>query len=260
MTDLADFDFLPLDADLDKFGWLPGDAEVSGPDPDEERSLRFNPNHGKDGKFSAGHGGGHPLATGAPLHAAGEVHTPASLAALRADVEAKGLTKGERWTFEADTPRSRREQKALDKTEQAERFLVRKTERPHVTENVEGDRSEHFASGVKVAETYPHPSGKGWVSLEHSNVIGAQPLVLDYKAREKALGSARDYARWRARDSTYSEYATPKDVHKYFAAEHAGTPPGPDSRGVHTTEYRLVVSENAHLPFDARPAETTVKP
>jgi HK97 family phage portal protein len=205
------------------------------------RSLRFNPNHGPDGKFGSTGGGPHKVGK--------EEMTGADLESLKGDVAAKGQAAGQEWDLSWGPPASKTEAKLSAKAEARGRPLVRTTVEPKAAEVKDGDATRHMVGGGVAAETFPAPGGEGWISRRHQTDNSGKHTDYPHENEKQALSDSRDHAATVKEGFTFSEHETPRDVKKFFGDE--AESPRRDiekqfvnpkfSADTHTIRYHLVL-------------------
>jgi hypothetical protein len=242
-TDREELDLPPEDELAAKFGWGEGDVEVDRDAP----ALRFNHHHGADGKFSSGGPGGHA----GPFMAGREEFPPERVAQLKDEVSSLGKSVGEDWSIEFHKPQSESEAKAVAKTEEAQRFLVRKESTPYHQTSQAGDVTRHAVGGHVVAETMPMTAAHkeafktdqdGWVSRQHSYFAGQKPDDFGpYKTREAADKASAKWAAAEVKRNTEKSWDKPKDLDGYLdsTAKASGTSLSPEPVG--KTTFRVIM-------------------
>jgi HK97 family phage portal protein len=193
-----------------------GKAPPAAPAPPPARQVRFNPNHGADGQFSSGTGGG-----GGPHKVGKEEMTEADLEGVKRDAEAMGASIGQEWEVSWGTPANKSETKLSEKAQKRDRALVRTTIDPKTVETKEGDVTRHTVGGGLAAETKPNPDGAGWISRQHRTFGGGPPHDdVPHPSEAKALAASRKYAERTANELRGDpDYETPRKLRAFFEDE-----------------------------------------
>jgi HK97 family phage portal protein len=215
--------------------------------PPGGRTLRFNPSHGADGKFTSKGGGGGGKGGGGKGGGGGVVvgEVEVSREELRkigADVANRGAAQGEDWRFEVGGPRNAREEKLSAKAEANDKFLTHYQTAPKMVEQQDGDHTKHVVGGKVEAETFPNPSGKGWISKDHHRDF---PEEKKFATKEKALDRSRKYAKIVAKEEAngpgMSGHVTSSTADGFLDKPPlGGFGLGAPSKDTHKTTFRLI--------------------
>lgn len=195
----------------------PGEAAENEPPYGKRSALRYNKNHGKDGRFTSGKSSG---GLRAPVTIAGERITPERAAEMRSAVQDAGQAKGEDWDFKIRPANARGGEKNVLKAASAEGnpvVVARQTSAVY-REEKQGDIREHTVAGETAAETRPNPQGDGWISrrtmLTHDPSPNATPGDQPHATKSAALASSRLWAYRQNQLMTRSEYTRSPSVER----------------------------------------------
>jgi HK97 family phage portal protein len=139
----------------------PPEPPPSPPNP----AKRFNHNHGQDGKFSSGSGGGGRTLASGPLRVGDDVYETHELQEVKDQAAAigNGFSPREDWGVVFRTPDNPREASSAAKLDPKGAVMVRRVVSPKTSEREADGEVEHIVAGRVEAVTRPAKAGK-WVS------------------------------------------------------------------------------------------------